>query len=277
MKRIFNTRVLATLIVAVVAAALIAVSLSLSGGRNVGQNVTETLLQPFRSGAAAVTRQIERMYNHAFRYEALEAENRMLKEQIARMEQENEQSAQYARENERLRELLGLQADYPEFSFLPAYIIGWDSSAYRSSFTIGKGTAAGVEIGMCAVTEYEQVVGLVTAVGANWATVTTVLDSNLQIPAQVSGAGYTGVAQGTLQTGQAGDIRLDYLAADAVLKSGDLVVTSGSGYYPKGLTLGRVAAFGLSEGGTSRYAEVTASAAFEQLEQVFLIVEYRAE
>ena len=277
MKRIFNTRVIATLIVALVAAVLIAVSLALSSGRNAGQNLTETLLQPFRTGAAAFTREAERLYNYIYRYEALEAENRLLKEQITQMEQENEQAAQFARENERLRELLNLQEDYPEYRFVPAYIIGWNNSDYRSSFTIGKGTAAGVEIGMCAVTEYKQIVGLITAVGANWATVTTVLDSNLQISAQVSGAGYTGVAQGTLQTGQAGDIRLDYLSADAVLKSGDLVVTSGSGYYPKGLTLGRIASFGLSEGGTSRFAEVSAAADFTQLEQVFLITDYIVE
>ena len=277
MKRIFTSRVITTLIIAVVAAVLIAVSLALSGGRNAGQNVTETVLQPFRSGTAAVTREFERLYNYIYRYEALEAENRYLKEQISQMEQENQQANEYARENERLKELLGMQQDYSEYRIVPAYITGWDSSVYRSSFTIGKGTAAGLQIGMCAVTEYEEVIGLVTDVGANWATITTVLDSNLQISAQVSGAGYTGVAQGTLQTGQAGDIRLDYISADAVLKSGDLVVTSGSGYYPKGLTLGHVASFGISPGGASRYAEVTAAAGFENLEQVFLITEYTAD
>ncbi len=277
MKRIFSTRVLVTLIVAVVAAVLIAVSLSLSGGSSVGQNVTNTILQPVRSGVAAITRQAERLYNYIYGYEALEAENRALKEQIAEMEQQAFSAAEYERENARLRELLNLRSDYEDYTFVPAYITGWDSTSWRSSFTIGKGSGSGLELGMCAVTEYGEVVGLITSIGTNWATVTTLLDSNLQLSAQISGSGYTGVTKGTLQTGGSGDLRLEYLAADAVIKTGDLVLTSGSGLYPKGLTIGHITSFGLSEGGTSRYAEVDASASFDNLEQVFLITDYTVD
>ena len=277
MKRRISLRVVITLLVAVVAAVLIAVTSALSSSTSFAQNATETLLQPLRSGAAALTRQAERFYNYLYRYDALEAENRALKEQISSMEQQNQQAAELERENTRLRELLNLQSEYSEYTLLPVYITGWDSSNFRSSFTIGKGTASGLETGMCAVTEYGEVVGLITEVGTNWATVTTILDANLKISAQVSGSGYTGVAQGTLQTGLAGDIRLDYLSADAVIKTSDLVVTAGSGYYPKGLTIGHVASFGLSEGGTSRYAVVTAAASFDDLEQVFLITNYTVD
>lgn len=277
MKHKISVRVVVTLLIAVVAAVLIAVSSALSGGTGLGQNITGTLLQPLRSGAAALTRQAERFYNYLYRYDALEADNRNLREQIARMEQQNQQAAELERENARLRELLNLRSEYAEYTLLPAYITGWDSSNFRSNFTIGKGTASGLQTGMCAVTEYGEVVGMITEVGANWATVTTVLDANLKISAQVSGSGYTGVAQGTLQTGLAGDVRLDYLSADAVIKTGDLVVTAGSGFYPKGLTIGHVASFGLSEGGTSRYAEVTAAAGFDGLEQVFVITDYTVD
>ena len=44
----------------------------------------------------------------------------------------------------------------------------------------------------------------------------------------------------------------------------------------KGLALGYVSAFGLSEGGTDRFATVTAGADFSSLEQVFLILDYTA-
>ena len=49
---------------------------------------------------------------------------------------------------------------------------------------------------MVVVTEYGQVVGLITDIGPNWATVTTVLDTSLEISASVASAGYTGVVQG---------------------------------------------------------------------------------
>lgn len=274
MKRIFTPRVVATVIIAVALAAIVAVSAAVSSGTPFGENVVGTLLSPLKSGVAAITRQAERLYSYIYGYEALESENRALREQIASMEAENRAAAEYQRENERLRELLNLAAEYEDYQLLPAYLTGWDSSGFRSSFTIGRGSGSGVELGMCAVTEFGEVVGLVTDVGANWARVTTVLDANLQISAQISGSGYTGVAQGTLQTGLTGDLRLDYLSADAVIKVDDLVITAGSDRYPKGLTLGRVASFGLSESGTDQYAAITASADFENLEQIFLITEY---
>ncbi len=276
MKRIFRLRVVITLLAAVIIAALIAVLSGVSQRTTLGQQVTETLLQPVRSGVAALTRQVERVYNYMYDYDRLKAENRQLQERISQLEQENTTAAELQSENERLRELLNLQAEHADYSYLGAYITGWDSSNYRSSFTIGKGTASGIEVGMAAVTEYGQLAGLVTDVGLNWATITTVLDSNLRLSAQISGSGYIGVARGNLQTGFEGDLRLDYITVDAVMKNGDLVVTSGSDSYPKGLTLGYVTAFGLSEGGTDRYATVQAGADFSSLEQVFLILDYTA-
>ena len=274
MKRIFTPRVLAVLIAAVALAAILAVSSAVSSGTSFGERAVGTLLSPLKSGVAAITRQAERLYSYFYGYEALEAENRALREQIAGMEEENRAAAELQRENERLRELLNLAAEYEDYQLLPAYITGWDSTDYRSSFTIGRGSGSGLELGMCAVTEYGEVIGLVTDLGPNWARVTTVLDANLQISAQISGSSYTGVAQGTLQTGLTGDLRLDYLSADAVLKVDDLVVTAGSDRYPKGLTLGRVVSFGLSESGTDQYAALTAAVDFGSLEQVFLITEY---
>lgn len=276
MKRIFSLRVAFTLLAAVLVAGVIAVAMAVSPGTSLGQRVTETVLQPVRSGVAALTRQVERIYNYMYDYDRLEVENRQLRERIAQLEQENQTASELKSENERLRQLLNLQDEYSDYTLLGAYITGWDSSNYRSGFTIAKGTASGVGEGMAALNEYGQLVGIVTDVGLNWASITTVLDSNLHISAQISGSGYTGVAQGTLQTGGEGDIRLDYIAVDAVMKNGDLVVTSGSGSYPKGLSLGYITAFGLSEGGTDRYATVSAGADFSSLEQVFLILDYTA-
>ena len=72
----------------------------------------------------------------------------------------------------RLRELLKIADDHEDYRFLSGDIIAWDSSNWSSSFTINKGEEKGVAVGMCAVTEFGQVIGLVTEAGTNWATVT---------------------------------------------------------------------------------------------------------
>jgi len=271
-KQFFSKRVRILLIAAVVVAVFIAVVSTIAG--SAVTNFTQTLLGPVRSLAASATRSVERFYNYAYDYENLEAENTVLQEKIASMEESIRSADTLERENERLRELLNMAEEHDDYKFLSAYIIAWDAANWKSTFTVNKGQKDGLEEGMCAVTEFGQVVGLVTEVGQNWATITTILDSSLEISACVSSTGYTGVVEGSYRTGESGSLRLSYLPTDAVMKNGDQVVTTGSTLYPKDLILGYVADAGLDETGASKYAVLDAAVDFGGLEQVFLITDY---
>lgn len=263
------------LIVAVVLAVVVAVILAITSGASFAENVVGTILSPFRTGVAAIDRQAERYYNYLFGYEALKAENAALEKRILEMEEDVRTAEQYQRENERYQLLLGLSEEHEDYSFVSAYIISWDSSDYKSAFTIGKGTNSGLEEGMCAVTENGQVVGLITKVGLNWATITTIMDSSLEISASIASSGYTGVVQGTYQSEDTKMLRMNYLTNEAVLKNGDQVVTTGSTLYPKGLLLGHITNVSLDETGVSKYAALEASCSLDDLEQVFVITEYQ--
>lgn len=271
-KQFFSKRLRVLLIVAVIAAVFIAVLSSVSGSNS--NNLVQTMLGPVRNLTSSATRAVERIYNYAFHYERLEAENTVLQEKIAAMEESMRAVDTLERENERLRALLGIAEDHEDYKFLSADIIAWDSSNWSSSFTINKGESKGLAVGMCAVTEFGQVVGLITEVGTSWATVTTVLDSSMEISAFVSSSGYSGVCEGSYRTGEAGSLRLSYLPTDAVMKNGDQVVTTGSTLYPKDLILGYVTDAGLDETGMSKYAVLDASVNFDSLEQIFIITNY---
>lgn len=116
--------------------------------------------------------------------------------------------------------------------------------------------------------------GLVTAAGANWATVTTVLDSSLEISALIASSGYAGMVQGAYVTGSEGMLRMDYLPSDAVIRNNDQVVTAGSTVYPRDLILGYVADAGFDETGVAKYAILTPAADFQNMEQVFILTNY---
>ena len=178
--------------------------------------------------------------------------------------------------HERLRELLHLSEEHPDYHYCDAYIIAWESSSWKSAFTIGKGTSAGLETGMVAITEYGQVVGLITDVGPNWATVTTILDSSVEISASVASSGHTGVVQGAFSGGSAGKLRMNYLPSEAVLRNNDQVVTTGSSVYPKDLILGYIEDAGFDETGVAKYAMLRPAADFDTLEQVFIVTQYNA-
>lgn len=262
------------ILLAVLLAIVLAVSSALITGTAAGKNVTQSLLTPLQSGLSALTRTVERFYNYVFEYESLAAENAYLKERLASMEDEIRTADTLQRENERLRSVAQLLKEHEDYELLSAYIISWDSSNWRNTFTIGKGTLSGVNEGMCAVTEQGQVVGIVTECGTNWATITTILDSSLQISATLSSSGYNGIVQGAYKTDKENQLRMDYLSTDAVIRNNDQVVSTGSTLYPRGLILGYIVDAGLDGTGVAKYAVIEPAADFDALEQVFIITNY---
>jgi rod shape-determining protein MreC len=239
--------------------------------------VVKTVIQPLRSGAQALTNQAQQMYSYMFRYESLLAENQALKEQISRMEDNARDADALAREVARLRAALELKERNPDYKMVDAYISGWDPTDWASSFTMDKGTLAGVEKGQCVITANGEVVGLVIEVGPNFAVVRTVLDSSLEISATIATSGYSGMVQGGYATGNDGMLRMNYLPSDSVIRNNDQVVTAGSTVYPRDLILGYVVDAGFDETGVAKFSILEPAADFGALEQVFVLTQYDTE
>lgn len=273
MKRFFTGKVKLILVLALALAIIAAVVGAVVGGASFGQKVMGVVLSPFRAGVAAITRQVEQTYDYMFRYEALEQENTALKEKIASMESDIRTAQTLRRENERLTSLLKLTEQHEDFQYVSTYVTSWESSNWRSACTLSKGSGAGLREGMCAVTEFGQVVGVVTAVGPSWATVTTIMDPAMEVSASITSLGYTGVVQGSYE--KDGTLRMNYLPTDAVVKNNDQVVTTGSTLYPKGLILGYVTDAGMDETGVGKFAMLSPAADFDNMEQLFVITEYQ--
>ena len=262
------------ILIAVALAIVVAVSSALVRGTAAGKNVTQSLLAPFDSAVSALMRTAERFYNYVFEYDSLVAENAYLKKRVATLENEIRSIDTLQRENERLRAVANLLKEHEDYDMVSSYIISWDSSNWRNTFTIGKGTLSGISEGMCAITEQGQVIGIVTECGANWATVTTILDSSLQISATLSSSGYNGIVQGAHKTDKENQLRMDYLSTEAVIRNNDQVVSTGSTLYPRGLILGYVVDAGLDGTGVAKYAVSEPAADFDALEQVYVITNY---
>ena len=276
MRNLFSTRVKVILVVA----ALLTVGLSILSGitnTTIMDLATQGLTAPFRAAATALTTQAEKYYSYMFRYEALEAENELLKEQIAQMEDVARKADSVSRENERLRKLLELQAAHEDYEMVDAYIIAWSSTDWENTFTINRGTAAGIDVNMCAVTANGEVVGLVTEVGPNYAVVKTVLDSTLEISATLADSGYNGMVGGGYISGHETLLKMDYLPSSSIIRNKDQVVTSGSTVYPRGLILGYVVDAGYEDTGVAKYALLDPAAEINSLEQVFIITKYTTE
>ena len=276
MRNLFNAKVRILLVVA----GLITVALFIMnsvGMVTVPGVVTQTLMAPVRAVGTTLASTAELYYSYMFQYEALAAENAELKAQIAQMEDVARQADSVNRENARLRRLNNLLSTNESYKMVDAYIIGWNSTDWNSTLTINRGTKAGIEANMCAVTENGQVVGLVTEAGPNYAVIKTVLDSTLEISGTISVSGYNGMVGGGYIDGHETLLKMEYLPSAAIIRNTDQVVTSGSTVYPKGLIIGNVVDAGFEETGVAKFALLEPAAEINTLEQVFIITKYTTE
>ena len=275
MKRFFSSKVRTVLVIAVVLAAALTVIGNLTGSTPL-DGVVKGLMTPISTAASHLKNGAAQLYSYLFRYEALAAENADLKEQLAQISNDARKLDAMTRENARLRAALELQQDHEDYKLVDAYIIDRDSQDWASTFTINRGSAAGIAEGMCVVTENGEVVGLITSVGSNYAVVTTVLDSSLEVSATIASTGYNGMVRGGYTVGLDGYLRMDYLPTSAVIRNQDQVVTSGSTVYPRDLVLGRIIDAGYDDTGVAKYAVLEPAVTVSSIEQVFVITEYDA-
>lgn len=273
MRHLFTMKIRVLLIVAVLLTAGLA-ALSSATGLGVPTLLVQGALAPFRFAGNALTTQAQNIYNYMFEYEALVAENEALRKQVAEMRELAREADSVAKENVRLRDILDMTTTHEDYVLVDAYIISWSSNDWTNTLTINRGTDAGIDVGMCAITSDREVVGLVTEAGPNYAVVKTVLDSTLEVSATIAASGYNGMVTGDYIEGRKDMLRMEYLPSTAVIRNNDQVVTTGSMVYPKNLILGYVVDAGFDDTGVAKYAVLEPAAEIGSLEQVFILTSF---
>ena len=276
MRHLFSGKARAVLIIAVLLSAGLAILTNFTG-QTVGELAVQYVLTPLRSGVSTLTEHIEQLYDYVFRYETMAAENDALRDQINQLQEEARQADAIARENERLRELLELKNTHQDYELVDGYIISRSSLDWQSTLTINRGSEDGIAVGMCAITESSEVVGLVSEVGANYAVIKTVLDSSLQISAILASSGTNGMVQGGYTSEHQDLLKMDYIPTVTVIKNGDQVVTAGSTVYPRNLILGKVVDAGFNDTGVAKFALVRPAVDILVLEQIFVLTKFGQE
>ena len=243
-------------------------------GQSIPHLAVQGVLAPFRYAGNALTNQAENIYTYLFEYEALKAENEELRKKVTQMEELAREADAMARENDRLRDILDMSRTHEEYVLVDAYLIAWSSTDWSSTITINRGTRSGIQPGMVAITSDNEVVGVVTEAGADYAVVKTVLDSSLEISATIASSGYNGMVSGGYIEGRKDMLRMRYLPSSAVIRNNDQVVTSGSAVYPRNLILGSVVDAGYDDTGVAKYAVLEPAAEIGKLEQVFILTNF---
>ena len=276
MKDFFRQNGMLLLAIALLLSILIGVgSVFLGGTANPMANVVNTVTAPVRGGVSAVLNWAEGVYAYIFHYDELSHELDELRIQVAELEEQLRQNKEADRENEQLRQLLDLQARRRDFTFESARVTARSTSNWASTLTIDKGSANGVAMGNCVVTETGVLVGIVAEVGANWATVSTIINTDIELGGMVTRTYSAGILEGDFALMSQGKLKLSYLPDGAQLVAGDEVLTSGRGdIYPSGLVVGRVEGLFTDPSGMTRYAVIMPDVTLDSLIEVFVIKEF---
>ena len=275
MKRFFQKNGIMMLAAVVVVAVGLCIASAVSNQTGFLQNAAGVVTYPFRAASSAVAGWFQNIGQRFETVEALRQEIEELRKENAQLKEDARQAKTDSEENQRLRDLNGLRQQRRDFTFEAARVIERSTSNWSRTLTLNKGTGLGVAIGDCVVDQYGYLVGVVTEAGANWCTVTTILDTDSQLGALVFRTGEVTVAMGDLALMGQGKLKLSYLEGESSLINGDMIVTSGlGGYYPSGLVIGSVEEIKTDDNGLTRYATIIPKTDITQLVEVFVITDF---
>lgn len=152
-------------------------------------------------------------------------ENEELKARVDELTEENTRLRAEQKELERLRKLYELDNQYMQYNKVGARIIAKDSGSWFSVFRIDKGSEDGIREDMNVIAG-GGLVGIVTDVGINYATVRSIIDDSSRVSAMAQQSGDTCMVSGDLKLFKEGRLRLGYMEKKDDIKDGDMIVTS---------------------------------------------------
>ena len=209
----------------------------------------------------------------------LKEELRIAEEKLAQLETVQSVADEVKAENERLLALLNETEKYPEFTYEYAEVIVRSVEDYSATFTLNKGALDGIKENMVVIAP-GGLAGKIIKVTDTTSVLLAITDSRSGVPALSDAGRDMGVVKGIADSGYvSGQCTMTNLPANAVIKPGDTVVTSGMGeVFPKGIVVGTITE--VSKGDSNNInskAKLTPAVDFDHLESVLIITGMEAE
>ncbi len=234
-------------------------------------------LIPVQSGVNAAGSVIyDEIIDYAKLQDALK-ENKEMKEIITQLTEENTRLQSDEYELKRLRQLYDLDQDYGQYEKIGARVIAKDSSNWFQVFRINKGSRDGIAVDMN-VEAGGGLVGIVTDVGANYATVRSIIDDSSRVRGMAMQSGDGCIVAGDLTLFKEGRLRINNVLKESDLKNGDKIVTSNiSSVFLPGLLIGYASDITNDTNNVTKSGYLIPVAEFDSLQEVLVITQLKAD
>lgn len=234
-------------------------------------------LNPIQSG---INKAGTSLYNGISNYSSLAGameEKQALQEQIDRLIEENSRLQAEQFELNRLRNLYQLDQDYMQYEKIGARVIAKDSGDWFQVFRINKGSADGVRVDANVIAG-GGLVGIVTDVGAHYATVRSIIDDVSRVSAMAQQSGDICIVGGDLTLFDEGRLRITNIAENGDIKDGDRIVTSNiSSKFLPGILIGYATDITTDSTRLTKSGYLVPVAQFDSLQEVLVITELKED
>ena len=195
--------------------------------------------------------------------------NKELQNTVDTLTEQNNILIQNQSELTRLQELYKLDEEYSDYPKIAARIISKDPGNWYDTFMINKGSKDGIRVDNNVIAG-KGLVGIVTEVGSNWATVRSIIDDSSNVSAMTVGTDDTCVVEGDLELIDEGKLRFTQLYdKEDKVTAGERIVTSNiSEKYVEGLFIGYVSEISLDSNNLTKTGTLVN---FQHLKDVFVI------
>lgn len=198
--------------------------------------------------------------------------NQELQDAVDTLTEQNNILIQNQSELSRLQELYKLDEEYSSYPKVAARIISKDPGNWYDTFMINRGSNDGIRVDNNVISG-KGLVGIVTEVGSNWATVRSIIDDSSYVSVMTVGTDDNFVVTGDLELIDEGKLRFSQLYdKDDKVTVGERIVTSNiSDKYVEGLFVGYVSELELDTNNLTKTGTIVTPVDFKHLKDVFVI------
>lgn len=219
---------------------------------------------------------IKGVFSNGFDYfgntKKLNEENEKLKNEIEELKYKLLEIDTLEADNESLREKLEIKERYNHFELIYADVTIKNYDNYNETFNINKGSNDGVKEKQTVITK-DGLLGYISKVAEDSAIVTTILDPNVSVGAQIASVNKNAVVKGDFSLKNEAKLKLTYIPIDTEVSVSEVVYTSGIGeVYPKGIPIGTIEEVVNKKNEIDRYAIVKPLADINNVKSVGIIV-----
>lgn len=256
---------------------LIVLSSIQNGAMDPLRNAVGHVLVPIQKGVNAVGTGIYNGVEENRNLREAAEENEALKARIDTLTEENNRLRSETLELERLRALYELDQQYMQYPKVAARIIAKDSEKWFQVFRIDKGSEDGIEPDMNVICG-GGLLGIVTEVGANYATVRSIIDDESRVSAMSQNSADTCIVAGDLMLFESGRLRISNIDKNAGIADGDAIVTSNiSTKFLPGILIGYASDIEVDAKQLTKSGTLIPAADFSNLQEVLVITEKKTD